>query len=135
MSLSGISLSTGATITPSGGTAFVLNTDGKNVSNGIHLIESAAASYLLMKSATFAVRRAALQKNGDYSKRIGSFSVVIPASYTLNGVTQTTYSVVRGSVEVHPAIDAAGILDIRKIGAQVLLSTSADAFFNNQAIV
>lgn len=133
MALNGLTIATGATISASGGTDIILVDDGKTVANGIHIIEGAATNFLLMKNATFSIRRATQQKDGSYSKRVANFSVVVPVLLADN-VTYS-YSVVRGSIEVHPELNAASVLDIRKLGAQVLISSSADAFFNNGAIV
>lgn len=137
MAFNGLIIKTSTTAASfAGGTDITFASDGKYVANGMHVTSVPSAGFLLTRNLTASTRRPTLQGNGAYSKRIGSFSLVVPLDLAGEGQpSNIVYPVVRASVEISPLMSSAQIIEVRRLGAQVLLAESLDGFFNNSAVV
>lgn len=132
MPLNGISIQKSATsMTVVGGTAAVHESDGLEVKNGIHVVDTSVTSKVERPHATFKSKPFALQSDGSYSK--GKLSVNYTKPKTLASGA-TSYQVVRVEFEIHPELTNAEILDLRLIGAQLITDAETDGFFNNGSI-
>lgn len=132
MGLKTMSLLTGATITPSGGSALVFADDGITIPNGLHLIVPADADYQTRRQATFKVRPPSIDaKTGVYGKDKKSVVYVQPVVLADGKVVFNTFRIER---EVHPSTSAAAALDLNKVGSQLCSNAATDAFWANGSI-
>lgn len=128
MPLKSMSLLTGATITPSGGTAKVFADDGLTVNNGVHLVVPATTDYRVRENATFKYKSPTLLADGSYTRDKKEITFVIPMILAVSG--KITFNVWRLSREVHPELSAASASDGNKLVSQMLAGDSdTDAFW------
>lgn len=127
MSLKNMSLLTGATITPSAGTAKVFADDGITVTNGVHLVVPATVDYRVRESATFKYKSPTLLADGTYTRDKKEITFVIPMLLASGKVSFNTFRISR---EVHPEFSAANATDFNKLACQMLAGDSdTDAFW------
>jgi hypothetical protein len=121
MPLKSMSLLTGATITPSGGTAKVFADDGLTVNNGVHLVVPATADYRVRENVTFKYKAPTLLSDGTYTRDKKEITFVIPMLLASGAVV---FNVFRISREVHPEFSAANATDFNKLASQMLAGDS-----------
>jgi len=127
MTLRAMSLLTGATITPSGGTAKVFADDGVTVQNGVHLVVPATTDYRVRENVTFKYKPPTLLNTGVYTRDKKEITFVIPMLLASGLVS---FNVFRISREVHPEFSAANATDFNKLACQMLAGDSdTDAFW------
>lgn len=132
MALKNMSLLTGATIAPSGGTALVFADNGVTISNGIQLIVPGDTDYQTRRTATVKYRPAAVDvKTGSYGKDKKSISLSKPVVLTDGRVVFNTIRVER---EMHPSVAAADCLEMNKLAAQMLVDADTDSFWANGSL-
>lgn len=127
MPINGLTLKKAATgVTIVGGTDAVYTTDGLNVSNGIHVIDTTVTDLTLVPHATFKNKPHALQKDGTFSKAKKDINFTLPI--TLASGTKS-YQVFRGTFELHPELTAAQVLEMRLTACQMIMNSGLDSFF------
>lgn len=127
MGLKNMSLLSGATIAPSGGTALVFTDNGVTIQNGVQLVVPADTDYSVRRMATAKYRPPVVDvKTGVYGKDKKSISFVKPI---LLASGQVVFNTIRIEREVHPSLSAADCLDLNKIGAQLLFDADTDGFW------
>lgn len=126
MGLKNMSLSTGATISATGGTAIVFADDGVTVQNGVHLVVPATADYRVRESATAKFRPPVVDNDGQYSRDKKSISYNVPM---VTAAGKIVNNVIRVEREVHPEFSAANAITLNKIAAQLLFDTDTDNFW------
>jgi len=128
MGLKNMSILSGATITPSGGTAMVFADDGTTVQNGVRLVVPATADYRVRESATFKYKAPTLLGDGTYAKDKKEFTLVIPMILASGKIV---YNVIRVSRELHPEFSAANATNFNKLASQMLAGDSdTDGFWS-----
>lgn len=126
MGLKNMSILTGATITPSGGTAKVFADNGVTIPNGVQLVVPATADYRVRETATFKYKAPTLN-DGVYSRDKKEISFTIPQILASGAVV---FNVIRISREVHPELSAANASDFNKMACQLLAGDSdTDGFW------
>lgn len=125
MGLKTMSLLTGATVSATGGTALVFAEDSVNVPNGVHLVVPSETDYQTRTQVTAKVKQPVLDpKTGVYGKDRKTMSCTKPKVLASG---QVVFPVIRVEREIHPSMTAAEILELNKLGAQMLVdSDSAD---------
>lgn len=132
MGLKNMSILTGATITPSGGTAFVFADDGVTVPNGVHLSVPATADYRVRENATFKFKPPTLLSDGTYTRDKKEFTFVIPMILASGKVV---FNVFRVSREVHPEFSAANCTNFNKLCSQMIAGDAdTDGFWGNGSL-
>lgn len=132
MALKNMSVQTGATIAPTGGSALVFADDGVTIPNGLHLIVPADADYQTRRSCTTKYRPPTYDsKTGVYGKDKKTVTYVIPQ--VLSGGT-VVFNILRIEREVHPSFAAASAADMNIIGAQLLTDSDATNFWANGSL-
>lgn len=127
MSINGISLQKGATgITVTAGTATTYTDDGLDVKGGIHVVDSSATNFITRPHMTFKNKPAALQSNGTWSKGKRDFNVTTPIVLASGAVA---FPVFRGTVELHPEMTAAQILELRMLACQMIMDSELSDYF------
>lgn len=127
MGLKNMSILTGATITPSGGSAMVFQDDGVFVQNGVHLVVPATADYRVRESATFKYKPPTLQADQTYLRDKKEVSLTIPMILASGKIA---FNVVRIIREVHPEFSAANATNLNKLASQLLAGDSdTDGFW------
>lgn len=122
-----MTVKTGATMAPTGGTDLVFAPDGISIQNGVHLTVPATAAYKDRQTATVKYRAPSLGSDGAYTKDKKSVSYSVP--YTLAS-GKVVYNTIRIEREVHPEFSAAGALDLNVVGAQFLSDSEAATFWS-----
>lgn len=132
MPIQGASIPLGATVTPSGGTALVLTSDGQTVANGVHLIDAADTNFKTRRNAVAKVKQPTLSADRkSYSKGKKSFTFVLPITDTA-GVIQ--FPLVRVEIEDHPDMSAANLASLKSAGALCLIDSDFDAFWSSGSL-
>lgn len=121
MGLKNMSLLTGATISATGGTAFVFADDGVTVQNGVHLVVPATSDYRVRESATFKFKPPALLGDGTYTRDKKEITYVVPIILASGKISFQTMRVIR---ELHPEFSAANATNMNKLVAQMLAGDS-----------
>jgi hypothetical protein len=122
-----MTVKTGATMAPTGGTDLVFAPDGVSIQNGVHLTVPATAAYKDRQTATVKFRPPSLGSDGAYTKDKKSVSYSVPKTLA-SGVV--VYNTIRIEREVHPEFTAAEALDLNVIGAQILCDSEAATFWS-----
>lgn len=126
MSISDLNLQKGATgITITGGTATAYQNDGLDVKNGIHVVDTTEANFLLRQHATFKNKAATLQSSGSYSKGIRNFNYTIPYAETDGSIS---YAVFRGQMDLPATVATAVVLQLRLMATQQIMDAQLDNF-------
>jgi hypothetical protein len=127
MSIEGLTLMKGATgITVVGGTSAEFTDDGLQVSNGIHVVDESETNALVRPHATFKNKPHALQGNGTYSKGVRTVNITVPKLLADGTIS---YTVFRGTIEIHPELSVAEITEIRRLAVQCLSDADLDNFY------
>lgn len=133
MGLKNMSLLTGATITPSGGTALAFADNGVSIQNGLQLIVPSDTDYQTRRQVTAKVKQPVVDtKTGAYGKDRKTISLTKPMVLTDGKVI---FNVIRIEREVHPSLAAADVLELNKLGAQLLVDTDLTDFWANGSMV
>lgn len=131
MSLTNASILTGATLSATGGTAVNYTPDGKEVVNGIHLIDASVSDFTIRpqltaksKDPVYTVAKGLIPAGYGKDKR----SVVLVEPFkAANGTFH--FNLIRIEREVHPELSAASALDLLKKGAQLAFDADLTAFW------
>lgn len=127
MALKNMSLSSGATVSTSGGTALAFADDGVSIQNGVHLIVPADTDYQTRRSVTAKYKPPTIDpKTGVYSKDKKSISLTLPLVLADGRVV---FNVIRVEREVHPSLSAANADELNKLAAQLLTDSDASNFW------
>lgn len=127
MGLKTMSLSTGATVTTTGGAALVFADDGVTIPNGVHLVVPADADYQTRRQLTAKYRPPTLDvKTNVYGKDKKSVCLAQPKVLADGKVIFNTIRIER---EVHPSLTAAEAEELNKLGAQLLTDSDVSAFW------
>lgn len=124
--ISNLTLLTGATITPTGGTTQTFQPSGTNITSGMEVLDVAAGSHLTRKRAQFKTRMSTLQSDGSYSKMKFSATYIMPMVDSLGKVH---YNLVRVEVEKHPEITSADEAELLNKGAQLPIDADLATFW------
>jgi hypothetical protein len=131
MSIIGSSIKTGATsASVTGGSDITFALTGQAVTNGLNVSVSEDTDYRIRRNATFKSRVPSVS-NGAYSK--GKNEVVFVQPMLLDS-GEVVFNNVRISLEVHPALAAASVTDLRMIGAQLLTDLDYESFWTLGAL-
>lgn len=126
--INGITLLKGATgITVTAGTSAVYTDDGLEVKNGIHVVDSTASSFITRPHATFKNRGAQLLPDGTYSKGRRDFNITTPIVLASGAVS---FPVFRGTMELHPEMSAAQILELKMLACQCIMDSELVDYFS-----
>jgi len=128
--ISNLTLLTGATITPSGGTTQTFAPTGTNVSNGIEVSDVASTDYITQNRVQ-CKSKMPTYSNGEYSKMKCSATFLMP---TVDSTGKTQFNLVRVEIEKHPEFTSADLLELKKKGAQLLTDADLDAFWSNGSL-
>lgn len=132
MGLKTMSLTTGATLAASGGSALAFAENGVTIVNGIQLMVPADADYQTRRTVTIKSRPPSINpKTGAYSKDKKSFSYTLPLVLTDGSIVFNTVRVER---EVHPTLAAAAALDLIKVAAQMCFDSDVENFWANGSL-
>lgn len=126
MSINGMSILKGATgITLTGGTAAVFEDDGKEVKNGIHVVDTTVTDFLVRPYAIFSNRAPLLQK-GVYTKGYREVTIGTPFMHTDDTIKFPVY---RGKFEIPPEATAAQILELKLLACQSIMDAELVNFY------
>lgn len=125
--ISDLILLTGATVSATGGTNQTFNPSGTEVSGGVEVVDIGATDYITRPKATFKSRMPTIDKDGAYSKMKTSANFIMPM---VDSQGKTQFNLVRVEMEIHPECPSATMLELKKKGAQLLIDTQLDAFWN-----
>jgi hypothetical protein len=131
MGIRTMTVSTGATIAPTGGSNMVFADDGTTVQNGCHIIVPATTDYRVRENATVKYRAPTLAADGSYSKDKKSITYVVPIILASGKIAFNTLRVER---EVHPEFSAANAANLNVIGAQLLCDSEAASFWSTGSL-
>ena len=126
MGIKTMTVKSGATMAPTGGTDLVFADDGLTIQNGVHLVVPAVTDYKVRPQATVKYRQPAVGSDGLYSKDKKSISYSVPY-VTASG--KVVFNTIRVEREVHPEFSAAAALDLLIVGSQLLTDSDATAFW------
>lgn len=129
--LSTMTVKSGATLAPTGGTDLVFAPDGETVQNGIHLVVPAVTDYAVRPQVYAKYRKPTVNSLGVYSKDKKSISYTVPRLIASGAVV---FDVIRIEREVHPETSAANALDMNIVAAQMLFDSEAATFWSAGAI-
>jgi hypothetical protein len=129
--LSTMTVKSGATMAPTGGTDLVFAPDGESVQNGVHLVVPAVTAYATRPGLYAKYRKPTVNANGVYSKDKKSISYTVP--YVLADGT-ISFNVIRIEREVHPEFSAAAALDLNIVASQLLTDSESATFWSAGAL-
>lgn len=116
---------TGITVTAGTDQTFV--SDGAKIDSGLHLVDSAQADYRIRRSVTAKVKQPTYNaQTGKFSKDRKGLTLVSPKILTDGTIA---YNLIRIEREVHPECTAAEILDLNRVGAQLVCDADFDTFW------
>jgi len=131
--MSTITLLTGGTTATTGGTNQTFAPVGKNVVNGTAYGDSSVTDIMAREEVVLVSRAAAVTQSGAWSKQKSKCTLVIPH---YDADTGMHYSLVRVEMEVSPVHLAAVstlIGTLREKGAQLIIDSELDYFWNSGA--
>lgn len=131
MGIRTMTISTGATIAPTGGSNMVFADDGTTVQNGVHLVVPATTDYRVRENATVKYRAPTLGTDGSYSKDKKSISFTVPIVLASGKIA---FNVIRVEREVHPEFSAANAANLNVIAAQLLCDSEAANFWSTGSL-
>lgn len=127
MALNGSTVLNGATISATGGTTITFGVSGKDVPNGVEIVDVGATDYTVRTSATFKVKMPNYNSvTGTWSKGKREIVLVKPKILASGALV---FPLCRIDVEDHPEMSAAEALELRKEAAQLLTDSDFDLFF------
>lgn len=126
MAIKSMTLLTGATITPTGGTAQTFVPDGVDIPGGVHVADGGQPDFRLREHTAYRTRNPRLV-NGKYVKAKRWITHVIPVA-DVNG--NIDFVVIRNEIEYPPYLSAAGLVDARKKGAQLYIDADLDSYYS-----
>lgn len=121
-----MTVKSGATMAPTGGTDLVFAPTGVTIQNGCELTVPAVTTYAARPKATVKYRPPVLLGDGTYQKDKKSFVYSVPRTLASGAIV---YDVIRIEREVHPETSAANALDMNIIAAQALTDSEAANFW------
>lgn len=126
--INGITFLKGATgITVTGGTNAVYTDDGLDVKNGIHIVDSTATNFITRPHATFRNRPATRLSDGTYSKGKRDFNITTPI---VLASTAISFPVFRGTMELHPEMSPAQILELKMMACQAIMDAELNEYYS-----
>jgi hypothetical protein len=132
MGLKTMTLLSGATVSATGGTSLAFSDDGVSIQNGLHLVVPADTDYQTRRQATVKYRPPSIDvKTGVYGKDKKSISLTKPMVLTSG---QVVFNTIRIEREVHPSLAASDVLELNKLGAQLLIDADVDGFWTAGAL-
>lgn len=126
-----ITVKTGATMAPTGGSDLVFAPDGVTVQNGKHLCVPAVTSYASRPTATVKYRPPSLGPDGVFTRDNKSVVYSIPRTLASGEIVFDSIEVVR---RVHPETSAANALDMNIVMSQLLTDSEASNFWSSGAL-
>lgn len=128
MALSNATLLDSATISATGGTTVNFAPSGKNIVDGVEIVDTGATDYATRCSVSLRVKMPTYNRNTvSWSKGKRMISLVMPKTLASG---ETVFPVVRIEVEDHPEQTVAERLEMRKRAAQILTDTDFTQFFD-----
>jgi len=128
MGIQSLAVSTGATLSASGGTTLTFSPDGTTIQNGVRLIVPADTTYTTRRNAVFKYSAPVINPvDGSYKKDKKSVSYTQPLVLA-NG--KVVFNTIRIEREVHPELSAAAALDLAIVGAQLLFDSDVTNFWS-----
>lgn len=125
MAIKNMSISTGATIAVTGGTAKAFVDTGVSVPGGVQVVVPASNANV-RESATFRHRPAQLLPDGTYTRKKDTATITVPMVLASGKVVN---NVIRIERDVHPEASNAAATDLNKLGAQLLVDADTDNFW------
>jgi hypothetical protein len=125
-----ITLLDGGTTATTGGSNQVFAPVGKNVVNGTAYGDSAVSDIMAREEVVLSSRAAAVTQTGAWSKQKSKATLVVPHYDTDTGMH---YSLIRIEMEVSPvhlAAESTLIDTLREKGAQLIIDSELDDFWN-----
>lgn len=130
MGIKNIDLQDGIAITldDTSSTSAQYREDGITISNGFHAVATVDADYMLRRQLTCKIKQPVLDtKTRKYGKGKKSVSLAFPM---LDPIDNTViFNTFRLELENHPSVDSQEILNMRKIAAQAIMSSTTDDFW------
>lgn len=130
MGITTLSLSAGATVSASGGTAQNFAPDNQKVVNGIHLVDTSVADYRIRPAITAKAKSPVEQADGSFTKDFRSVTMVKPF---IDSKGKVQYDYIRVERALHP--ESTWQADSRKMGAQLAIDSDLDAFYSVGSMV
>lgn len=121
-----MTVKSGATMAPTGGTDLVFAPDGITIQNGVHLTVPAVTSYASRPNATVKYKPVTINSDGSFSKDKKTVSYAVPMTTAAGTIV---YNTIRIEREVHPEFSAANALDMNIVAAQILTDSEAANFW------
>lgn len=131
MSLQNASILVGATVTASGGTAKTLTTDGKDIPNGLHLIDASVADKRERPTVTVSSKFAKLLASGRFGKESRTLTAVFPY-VDEDGLQQ--FPLWRIQQEVLPDMSAATTLEMKLQVCQMIMGDDFALFWSTGSL-
>lgn len=125
MALKNMSISTGATIAVTGGTAKAFVDTGVSVPGGVNVVVPATAASV-RESATFRHRPAQLLPDGSWTRKKETVSLTVPKLLASGKIVNNTFRLER---DIHPETSAAEAVDLNKLAAQLCVDADTDNFW------
>lgn len=134
MPVNGMTLAVGATSAAvTGGTSKTFSSDGMQVTNGIHLIDTASTDFRTTLQITLRNKAAASLGNGQYGKYTREGNIYYPV---YDAATDQLYpNVGYFKLAIHPFMTAATKLDIALLTAQMLFDADLASFRDTGSLV
>lgn len=134
MTISTMTLLEGATITPSGGSAITFSASSNPQGNSIRAYVNEDLDLLTRRTVEFSVSEPKPNTASPSGHTLARNSVFVRVPFTLDNGLVTTHT-----IQIKMARDAeatsAEILELRKLGAQLLIDSELDDYFNQLAVV
>lgn len=124
MGAQNVTLSNGATIAATGGTAQAFTPDGVTIENGIHLADAAEPSFKLRGQLVLKTKNPVLQ-NGQYTKAKRWITTIEPFALSDGSIVP---NVVRSEIEMHPDTPTADAEKLVGKHAQTLFGPDLASF-------
>lgn len=132
MSVSDMTLKTGATHNVTGGSDNVFKPDGLTIQNGVHVVCVSDSDQLTRKTLTAKVKPSVVDaKTGKMSKDRKSILVVQPIQLSTGEVV---YPLLRIEREAHPAMSDEQVNSFNELGSQILVGTACSSFWTTGQI-
>lgn len=128
MALSNATLLDGATISATGGTTVNFAPSGKDVKDGVEIVDVGATDYTTRCSISLRVKMPTYNSTTvTWSKGKRMISLIMPKTLASG---ETVFPVVRIEVEDHPEQTSDERLEMRKRAAQILTDSDFDQYFS-----
>lgn len=132
MPVSTLSILSGATLSATGGTALPFALYGKEIPNGVAVMNLTEPSYKLRQTVTVSVKHPTVGNDGELTKFRKKCTYVRPFALASGKIV---YPVIRIDLEDHPDMSAAEITEFRLRGAQLLIDADMIAFWETGSTV